>query len=113
MLAQPPVARRVPKRRERLGIVWTDDYAWLRDPDYPQVHDPAILDYLKAENAYFAASMAPHQALVEEVYAELKGRIKPDDSSVPVVARPATGNHPSWTEKISFSSRPAKNTGVA
>ena len=34
-------------------------------------------------------------------------------SSVLVEARPATGSQPSQTEKISFISRPAKNTGVA
>ena len=47
----PPVARREPERRERFGIGWTDDYAWLRDPAYPEVRDPTIRAYLEAENA--------------------------------------------------------------
>ncbi len=82
--ATPPVARRVPVSLERHGIRWVDPYAWLRDPGYPKVEDPAIRAYLEAENAYFEAVMAPHQGLVEALHAELKGRIKDDDSSVPV-----------------------------
>jgi oligopeptidase B len=79
----PPVARREPERRERYGIVWSDEYAWLRDPAYPEVRDPTIRSYLEAENAYFEAVMAPHRPLVEQLHAELKGRIKEDDHSVP------------------------------
>jgi oligopeptidase B len=80
-----PVAKRVPERQERFGIVWDDDYAWLRDPGYPEVKDPEILAHLEAENAHFRAVMAPHQGLVDRVHAELKGRIKEDDRSVPVI----------------------------
>jgi oligopeptidase B len=80
----PPLAPRRPTTFERFGTAWTDEYAWLRDPSYPDVKDPAIRGYLEAENAYFAAVMAPHEALVEQLHAELKGRIKEDDSSVPV-----------------------------
>ncbi len=80
----PPVARRVPLRHERFGLSWADDYAWLRDPAYPEVQDPEILAYLEAENAYFEQVMAPLEPLVETLHAELKARLKPDDSSVPV-----------------------------
>ena len=61
----------------------TDDYAWLRDPGYPDVKDEAILAHLKAENAYFKDAMAPHQPLIETIFQEMKGRIKEDDQSVP------------------------------
>ena len=80
----PPVARRVPLRHERFGLSWADDYAWLRDPAYPEVQDPEILAYLEAENAYFEQVIAPLEPLVETLHAELKARLKPDDSSVPV-----------------------------
>ena len=40
--------------------------------------------YLKAENAYFEAAMKPHEALVETLFQEMKGRIKEDDTSVPL-----------------------------
>ena len=55
----PPAAPRRPVTLERFGTSWTDDYAWLRDPAYPEVNDPAIRDYLEAENAYFRAVIAP------------------------------------------------------
>lgn len=82
--AAPPRAAQHPVVNERHGTSWTDAYAWLRDPAYPEVQDPEIRAYLEAENAYFAAVMAPEQELVRELHAELKGRMKDDDSSVPV-----------------------------
>ena len=82
-LPPPPVAARRPHRFTVHGETIADDYAWLRDPDYPAVGDPDVLAYLEAENAYFEAAMAPLQPLVETIYGEMKGRIKEDDASVP------------------------------
>ena len=42
-----------------------------------------MLSYLRAENAYFEAAMAPHQPLIETLFQEMRGRIPEDDSSVP------------------------------
>ncbi|MBW0144196.1 S9 family peptidase [Sphingomicrobium clamense] len=81
---KPPVAATKPHRYERHGVTIEDPYAWLRDPGYPEVTNEEILDYLKAENAYFEAVMGPHKQLVEELFEEMKGRIKEDDASVPV-----------------------------
>ena len=53
-------------------------------PAIPKVDDEEVLAYLKAENAYFEAAMAPHQPLVDTLFEEMRGRIKEDDSSVPV-----------------------------
>ena len=53
---------------------------WLRDKGYPKVDDKDVLDYLKAENAYFEAAMKPHAALIETLFQEMKGRIKEDDA---------------------------------
>ena len=58
-----------------------DNYYWLRD-DTRQSGE--MLNYLKAENAYRDAVMAPSRALQQKLYEELIGRIKPDDASVPV-----------------------------
>jgi oligopeptidase B len=80
----PPIAARKPHVNEAHGVQWTDDWHWLRDPSYPDVQDSEVLDYLKAENAYFEAAMKPHEALVEQLFQEMKGRIKEDDSSVPI-----------------------------
>ncbi len=83
-LPPPPFAEQRPHSVTHHGVTIDDPYAWLRDPNYPQVDDENVLSYLKAENAFFDAAMAPCQALVEELFAEMKGRIKEDDSSVPM-----------------------------
>ncbi|GGF41603.1 oligopeptidase B [Aliidongia dinghuensis] len=80
----PPVAALKPHSYERHGVMIEDPYHWLRDPKYPTVDDPEILAHLEAENAYFRAVMQPLEPLVETLFAEMKGRIKEDDASVPV-----------------------------
>ena len=79
----PPVAQRRAHSFTAHGVTIDDPYAWLKDPAYPDVTDPDVLAYLAAENAYFEGMMAPHKALVDRLYGEMKGRIKEDDSSVP------------------------------
>ncbi len=79
----PPMAERRPHSFTHHGITITDDWAWLKDPKYPTVDDPDVLAYLNAENAWFEAAMKPHAALVETLFAEMKGRLKEDDASVP------------------------------
>ncbi len=79
----PPIAPRHPSRRSWHGIELVDDYAWLRDPAYPAVETPEILDHLRAENAYADTVLAPEQELAERLFEELKGRLKQDDASVP------------------------------
>ena len=83
-LPDPPRAEPRPYRYERHGYTIEDPYAWLKDPLYPKVEDEEVLAYLKAENAYFEAAMKPHSALVETLFEEMKGRIKEDESSVPL-----------------------------
>ena len=92
-LPTPPIAARKPHHATYHGVTLTDDWAWLRDPAYPEVNDSEVLDYLKAENAYFEAAMAPHARLIEGLFQEMKGRIKEDDSSPPL----KDGNWLYWT----------------
>ena len=80
---KPPVAEQRPHSFTAHGITVEDPWAWLKDPNYPDVTDPDILAYLKAENAYFEGVMAPHRPLVDRLYEEMKARIKEDESSVP------------------------------
>ncbi len=80
---KPPVAAKRPHAQSFHGVTLTDDYYWLKDQSYPVVDDKDVLDYVKAENAYFEAQMAPHKALTETIFQEMKGRVKEDDSSVP------------------------------
>src|SRR6202012_3006072 len=85
----PPVAKIVPLRREQLGRTRTDDYAWMKDDDWREVlRDPSVIKpdvkaYLEAENAYVKAMLASTEDLQAQMFQEMKGRIKEDDSSVP------------------------------
>jgi oligopeptidase B len=79
----PPVAQKIPRAYTRHGVTVSDDYAWLKDAGYPEVTEKPVLDYLKAENAYFEAQMKPHMPLVETIFQEMKARLKEDESSVP------------------------------
>jgi oligopeptidase B len=80
-LPAPPIAaRKSYEVKAPNGAARQDEYYWLRD-DTRQA--PEMLDYLKAENAYTDAVMAPLKAFEEKLYKELVGRIKQDDSSVP------------------------------
>ena len=83
-LPPPPVAPQRPFSFERHGVRIEDPWHWLKDESYPVVDDEDVLAYLRAENAYYEAAMAPHQALIETVFQEMRGRIPEDDSSVPV-----------------------------
>ncbi len=80
---QAPIAERRPHITTHHGITLTDDYAWLKDPDYPTVKDPGVLAHLAAENAHFEAWMAPHADTVETLFTEMRARLKEDDASVP------------------------------
>src|SRR3954469_26013685 len=88
-LPAAPRAQRRPNVSTRHGITLTDDYAWLRAENWRDVmRDPAALDgeirsYLEAENAYAKTAFAHTEPLQERLFAEMKGRIKQDDSSVP------------------------------
>jgi len=83
-LPTPPKAEQRPYSYERHGVTIEDPWHWLRDSKYPNVDDPDVLTYLKEENAYFEGWNAQHQALIDELFEEMKGRIKEDESSVPI-----------------------------
>ena len=76
--ASPPRAPRRPHRHEMHGDMRADDYYWLRERENPEV-----VDYLKAENAWTEAVMAHTAQLQEELFEEIKGRIRQTDMSVP------------------------------
>ena len=38
-----------------------DPYHWLKDPNYPKVEEPKIIEYLDSENDYFRKFLASHQ----------------------------------------------------
>ena len=81
--AAPPVAAKKPHAFTHHGVTIEDPYNWLRDPGYPEVKDAEVLAHLEAENAWFEARMKPLQPTVETLLAEMRGRIKEADKSVP------------------------------
>ncbi|KLO63039.1 protease 2 [Dermacoccus sp. PE3] len=74
-----PQAKRVPHERIHHGDVFVDDYEWLRDKS-----DPEVIAHLNAENGYTDAVLAPQQELRDRIFAEIKGRTKETDLSIPV-----------------------------
>ncbi len=81
--AAPPVAEKREHSYTHHGITISDPYHWLKDQSYPTIDDEDVLDYVKAENAWFEAQMGGQEALTEELFAEMRARIKEDDSTVP------------------------------
>jgi oligopeptidase B len=80
---KPPIAEKRAHSFTHHGITIEDPYHWLKDQSYPKVDDADILAYLKQENAYFESKMADQKPLVDELFTEMKARIKEDDSTVP------------------------------
>ena len=75
---EPPMAAKKPRSVEIHGYTLKDDYFWLREKSSPEV-----VKYLEAENAYTEATMKGTKAFQESLYAEMLGRIKQTDLSVP------------------------------
>ena len=74
----PPIAERIPKKMEIHGDVRIDDYYWLNERENPQV-----IDYLNGENAYYDSITSHTKQFQEDLFEEMKARIKEDDESVP------------------------------
>ncbi|UCG85872.1 MAG: S9 family peptidase [Gemmatimonadota bacterium] len=74
----PPMAKQNSERLEHHGDIRIDDYYWLNQRDNPEV-----IEYLEAENEYTEAMTAHIKDLEDELFEEMRGRIKEDDSSVP------------------------------
>lgn len=75
----PPVPEPRPVVLAAHGDERVDDWYWLRDRD-----DPAVLDHLKAENAYTEQMLAATEPLRQTLYQEMVARIAETDLSVPV-----------------------------
>src|SRR5262245_42879274 len=90
----PPVAERRPKTSAWHGTTVVDEFAWLRADNWQEVMrdparlDPAIRAHLDAENQYAERVLGDTTELQATLFAEMKGRIKEDDSSVPAADGP-------------------------
>ncbi|MCX6070563.1 MAG: oligopeptidase B, partial [Chloroflexi bacterium] len=80
MLPVPPIAKAVPHVRTHLGRTLVDPYAWLQDPD-----DPEVRAYLEAENAYARVVLQPMEPLRERIAQEMLSRMPEEDCTAPQV----------------------------
>ncbi len=89
MSKAPPLAAKRTHEWALHGDRREDPYAWLKDPNWqdvmqhPEKLDPDIRSYLEAENTYTEGALSDTLELQETLFAEMKARIKEDDTSVP------------------------------
>jgi oligopeptidase B len=76
----PPIAAANPHEVTSPHGTRVDEYYWLRDDDRS---DASVLAHLAAENAYKDSMLAHVRPLKDRLYAEITGRIEPDDTTVP------------------------------
>jgi len=78
----PPKAAIRPHEMTMHGHTRIDNYYWLNERENPEV-----IAYLEAENQYAEACLKHTEPLQEQLFKEIKGRIKQDDNSVPIKIR--------------------------
>lgn len=85
-----PRAKKIAKELVEHGHTRVDNYYWMRLSDEqknaatPDEQTADVLAYLKEENDFVEAGMKHTEELQKQLFEEMKGRIKEDDSSVPV-----------------------------
>ncbi|WP_111707905.1 S9 family peptidase [Lutibacter citreus] len=97
-----PIAKKIKKELDIHGDVRIDNYYWLNEKENPEV-----IDYLNAENEYYNKITGHTNQFQEDLFEEIKSRIKEDDESVPYkkngyfyITRYELGNqYPIYTRK--------------
>lgn len=74
----PPVAKILPETFNENGTQRTDNYFWLKEKS-----NADVIAYLEAENAYCDTVMKSTETLQEQLFNEMKGRLKETDETVP------------------------------
>ncbi len=77
----PPQAVKKETVLTKFDVERIDPYFWLKDKNNQEV-----VDYLNAENAHTTAVMKNTESLQEQIFEEIKGKMKEDDESYPVFA---------------------------
>lgn len=86
---KPPVAEKKPETLTAHGDKRIDNYYWMRLTDdqkrakNPDVQTQKVLNYLNAENAYTDSILSHTKEFREDLFEEIKSRMKEDDESVP------------------------------
>ena len=104
-----PVAAKKPVEHTKHNDIRIDDYFWLNDRENPEV-----IDYLNQENEYYKKMTAHTAKFQEDLFQEMKARIKEDDESVPYfyngyfyITRFATGKgYPIYSRRKDSMSAP-------
>ncbi len=129
-LSPPAAAPTAPVRPVTVtvhGRAVTDPYAWLKAENWKDVlKDPPALPaeirtLLEAENTYADAALAGTKALRETLVAEMRGRIREDDGSVPDLDGPFAyytryregGQHPLVCRRPATSVAPATSSAIS
>ncbi|EAQ41226.1 oligopeptidase B [Polaribacter sp. MED152] len=87
--AKHPIAEKKPTKLEKHGDVRVDNYFWMRLSDEQKLapikdeQTQKVTSYLEEENAYYKEVTSYTKDFQENLFQEMKGRIKEDDSSVP------------------------------
>ena len=74
----PPIADIIPHQHKIHNHIRIDNYYWLKERS-----NPKVVDYLDRENDYYQKKTFHSIPLQEELYTEMRERIKEDDNSVP------------------------------
>ncbi|WP_456376790.1 S9 family peptidase [Lutibacter sp.] len=77
-IIEAPKAAKIEKKLEIHGDVRIDNYYWLNEKE-----NPKVIDYLNAENDYYNSKTAHTKKFQEDLFLEMKSRIKEEDESVP------------------------------
>ena len=73
-----PIAPKKPELLEIHGHQRNDQFYWMKDRENPEV-----IEYLNAENEYLKTALKSTDEFQNQLFEEMKGRIKEDDQSVP------------------------------
>ena len=73
-----PIAEKIPYQLKKHGDIRVDNYYWIKEKENPEV-----IDYLERENDYYQRMTKSSKPLKEDLFIEMKKRIKEEDESVP------------------------------
>ncbi len=98
----PPKVKKIAKKLEIHNDVRIDNYYWMNERE-----NQDVLAYLNAENAYYDQMTAHTKSFQENLFEEMKSRLKLDDESVPYKRRgywyyvryEKTGDYPIFCRK--------------
>ena len=71
-----PIAPKLPHSLENHGVTRLDEYFWMNDRE-----DPKVISYLNEENEFLKAEMVHTEELQQQLFEEIKGRMKPREES--------------------------------